>query len=249
MMDAVSALGQRPAVTVGTTVFSRPFYFLMSILIAGLVIYGFSLTIGSNLIHASVPRPRILYLHAATFFAWVALFVAQTALIQTRHVRWHRRLGVTGIALGSMMPLIGVATSLAMAKFNILHGGRGAERPAAFLAIPFNDMIAFCTAFALAIRWRKKPEFHRRLMLVASCCLTAAAFARFPFITITEIRWYGGVDLLILLGVLHDLVIIRKVHAVYVYGLPLIAFGQVVAMTLFLHHTPAWMTITHWLLG
>jgi hypothetical protein len=75
-------------------------------------------------------------------------------------------------------------------------------------------MIAFCTAFALAIRWRKKPEFHRRLMLVASCCLTAAAFARFPFITITEIRWYGGVDLLILLGVLHDLVVIRKVHAV-----------------------------------
>jgi hypothetical protein len=195
MMDAVNALGGRRAVTVGMRVFNRPFYFLMSILIAGLVICGFSLTIGSNLIHPSVPRPRILYLHAATFFAWVVLFVAQTALVQTRHVRWHRRLGVTGIALGSVMPLIGIATSLAMAKFNILHGGRGAER-------------------ALAIRWRKKPEFHRRLMLVASCCLTAAAFARFPFITITEIRWYGGVDLLILLGVLHDLVVIRKVHAV-----------------------------------
>jgi hypothetical protein len=48
---------------------------------------------------------------------------------------------------------------------------------------------------------------------------------------------------------LHDLVVIRKVHAVYVYGVPLIVFGQVVAMTLFLQRTPAWMTITHWLLG
>jgi len=66
-MDAVNALGGRRAVTVGMRVFNRPFYFLMSILIAGLVICGFSLTIGSNLIHPSVPRPRILYLHAATF--------------------------------------------------------------------------------------------------------------------------------------------------------------------------------------
>jgi len=248
-MDAVDTLGGRPAVTVDTKIFKRPFYFLMSILIASVVIYGFSLTIGSNLIHPSVPRPRILYLHAATFFAWVVLFVAQTALIQTRHARWHRRLGVTGLALGSIIPFIGIATSFAMAKFNILHGGRGADGAAAFLAIPFNDIIAFSTAFALAIRWRKKPEFHRRLMLVASCCLTAAAFARFPFITITEIRWYGGVDLLILLGVVHDLVVIRKVHAVYVYGVPLIVFGQVVAMTLFLQRTPAWMTITHRLVG
>jgi hypothetical protein len=247
-MGAVHTLGGR-AVPVRAAVFNRPFYFFMSILIAGLVIYGFSLTIGNNLIHPSVPRPRILYLHAATFFAWVVLFVAQTALIQTRHVRWHRRLGVAGLGLGAIMPLIGIATSLAMAKFNILHGGRGPERPAAFLAIPFNDMIAFSVAFALAIRWRRKPEFHRRLMLVASCTLTAAAFARFPFITITELRWYGGVDLLILLGVLHDLVVVKKIHAVYVYGVPLIVVGQVVAMTLFLQRTPAWMTLTHWLLG
>jgi hypothetical protein len=110
-------------------------------------------------------------------------------------------------------------------------------------------MIAFSVAFALAIRWRRKPEFHRRLMLVASCTLTAAAFARFPFITITEIRWYGGVDLLILLGVLHDLVVVKKIHAVYVYGVPLIVFGQVVAMTFFLQRPPAWMTLTHRLLG
>ncbi len=86
-MDAVNALGGPRAVTVGTTVFNRPFYFLMSIMIAGLVVYGFSLTIGSNLIHPSVPRPGILHLHAATFFAWVVLFVAQTTLVQTRHVR------------------------------------------------------------------------------------------------------------------------------------------------------------------
>lgn len=248
MMDASNTVGTRWAATVRTTSFNRPFYFLMSILIAGVVIYGFSLTIGSNLIHPTVPRPRILYVHAAAFFAWVGLFVGQTALVQTRHVRWHRRLGITGLALGATMPLVGIATAVAMAKFNVLHGNHGPERPAAFLIIPINDMMAFGIAFALAIWWRKKPEIHRRLMLVATCCLTAAAFARFPFITITEIRWYGGVDLLLLLGVLRDLVVIRKVHAVYVYGVPPIVLGQAAAMTIFLRHTPAWMAIAHWLI-
>jgi hypothetical protein len=35
--------------------------------------------------------------------------------------------------------------------------------------------------------------------------LTAAAFARFPFITITELRWYAGVDVLLLFALAHDL--------------------------------------------
>ena len=248
-MDSVNTMGARSVAAARTTTFYRPFYFLMSTLIAGLVIYGFSLTIGRNLIHPTVPRPRILFVHAATFFAWVVLFVGQTALIQTKHVRWHRRLGLAGLVLGVAIPLVGIATALAMARFNVLHGVHGAEHAAAFLIIPINDMVAFGVAFALAIWWRKKPEFHRRLMLVATCCLTAAAFARFPFITIPEIRWYGGVDVLILLGVLHDLVVLRKVHAVYCYAVPLIVLGQVATMSFFLRHTPQWMLIAHWLIG
>jgi hypothetical protein len=41
-------------------------------------------------------------------------------------------------------------------------------------------LTSFTIPFVLAICWRRKPELHRRLMLIASCALTAAAFVRFP---------------------------------------------------------------------
>jgi hypothetical protein len=63
------------------------------------------------------------------------------------------------------------------------------------------------------------------------------------------LRWYGGVDALILLGVARDLLVMRRVHAVYLYGLPLLIFVQVVTMVMYLQQTPAWMTIAHWLIG
>ena len=44
------------------------FYFFMSLLIPAVVVYGFSFTVGKNLIHPAIPRPKILYVHAAVFF-------------------------------------------------------------------------------------------------------------------------------------------------------------------------------------
>ena len=183
----------------------RFFYVIMSVLIALIVAYGFSQTIYDNLIHPGIPRPWILNLHAATCFGWVALFVSQTTLIRMRHVQHHRQLGAAGIFLGLLIPVVGIATALAMSRFNIVHGLNSPDRVAAFLIVPINDMIAFSISFSLAVVWRRKTEYHRRLMFVATCCLTAAAFARFPFITIDAIRWYAGVDFLILLGVIREL--------------------------------------------
>ena len=41
------------------------FYFSMSLLVAAVVVYGFSHTIGDNLIHPAIPRPLLLYFHGA----------------------------------------------------------------------------------------------------------------------------------------------------------------------------------------
>ena len=51
-----------------------------------------------------------------------------------------------------------------------------------FLIIPFDDIAAFATCITLAVAWRQKPELHRRLIFIATCLLTDAAFARFDFI-------------------------------------------------------------------
>jgi hypothetical protein len=221
----------------------RWFYFLMALLIGASVAYGFSRTIVGNLFRPAISRPIILWIHAAAFVSWVVLFITQAALIRSRRVRWHRRLGAAGLALGICIPVLGIATSLTMARFNTSHGLDDAIGAAAFLAVPFNDMAAFAGAFAAAAWLRKKPEYHRRLMLVATIVLTAAAFARFPFITVEQLRFYGGVDFLLLLCVVRDWFATGRIHTAYALSLPPIVVGQVMAMTLFLARPAPWIDI------
>jgi hypothetical protein len=223
-----------------SSLLDRNFYFVMSLVIAAVVVFGFSHTIDANLIHPSEPRPLVLYLHAAIFSAWVVLLVVQSALIRTRNVQVHRKVGWFGFALGVAVPLVGTATGIAMAKFDTAHGTTDAAQ---FLIVPFFDMVAFSIAFGLAILWRTRPEYHRRLMFIASCALTIAAFNRFPLMP--ENWGYSGVDALILLGVGRDLIASGRAHPVYLYGLPAMILGQALAMYVFLSSTPQWLSIAH----
>lgn len=236
------------------------FYLFMSLLIAAIVVYGFSQTVGEKLIHAAPPRPFLLYVHGAVFFGWVLFFILQSALVRAHRVRWHRRIGWFGVALGAMMFPLGVSTAITMARFNkvVLH----AKRPEANLLISFFDVTAFTVAFALAIYWRRRPEFHRRLQLMACCALTAAAFGRFlPFFLAPGIRhttaaivfagWtslYAGVDFLILIAAARDLVVSRRIHPVYQYGLPVFVISQSFVLYTLVHHSAWWLEAARFLL-
>ena len=219
------------------------FYFFMSLLIAVTVVFGFSRTVDQNLIHATPVRPWILYLHAGVFFGWVVFFVLQSSLVRVKKVAWHRMMGWFGVALGVVIPLLGVSTSIAMGRFNF-HVLHRPEAPA-FLLIPLFDMVCFTTTFALAVYWRKKPEFHRRLMLVASCALTAAAFGRVLPLQV----FYLGVDFMIALGVVRDLIVNRNVHTVYRYALPLFFVGQCLVIYIFSTNAGFWLKIANGLLN
>jgi hypothetical protein len=218
----------------------RSFYFGMSLLMAAVVGFGFSYTIGPNLLHPTTPRPAILYLHAPLFSAWVLFFIVQTALVRGRHVALHRRLGWVGLGLGIAIPIVGVATAIGMTRFRVREGGADALPG---IIVPLWDMAAFSVAFALAFWWRRFPESHRRLMLIASATLTAAAFGRFPSPLIADTWFYGGVDLLVLVGVARDQLITGRVHPVYRYGLPLLVAGQLVAMSPAVRNSPLWLSL------
>jgi uncharacterized membrane protein YozB (DUF420 family) len=224
----------------------RYFYFIMSLVIAGVVIYGFSHTINENLIHPAYPRPPVLYFHAAIFTGWVVLLITQSALIRTRNVKLHRRLGLCALPLAVALPIIGIATGVAMARFNTQHGSTDATES---LIVPFFDMVAFTIVVGLAIFWRKNPEYHRRLMFLATCGLTIAAFTRFPASIVPDNWGYAGVDVLILLGVGRDLFLTKRIHPVYLYGLPVIILGQALTMYVYLTREPEWMVIAHRIIG
>jgi hypothetical protein len=215
------------------------FYFCMSMLIAVVVVYGFSHTIGHNLLHASPIPPFVLTIHAIVFPGWVLFFILQSALVRTRNVPVHRALGWFGLALGIGVLVLGYLTATAMDRFFLQqhpdpHG-------AAFLIVQLMDLASFGVPFAFAIYWRRRPEFHRRLMLIASCGLTDAAFGRFPLLPLAFSP--GGVDALILLGILRDLIVDRRIHKVYLYAFPLLILFQIFCMQTYLHASPWWVRI------
>ena len=86
-------------------------------------------------------------------------------------------------------------------------------------------------------------------MFLAACALTIAAFNRFPASIVPDNWGYAGVDALILLGVGRDLFMTKRIHPVYVYGLPMIILGQALTMYIYLTRQPEWMVIAHRIIG
>lgn len=212
---------------------AQSFYFFMALLIAAVVMFGFGQTVGPRFLHPSHRKPFLLSVHAAVFSAWICFYVLQSALVRSGNARIHRSLGRFGVVLGAAIPVIGTMTAVVMRRFDLQYSDLA--RTAPLLRTALLDLASFTIPFTLAIYWRKKPEFHRRLILIASSGLTAAAFVRFPAVFHPWPYYYVGVDLLIFMGVLRDLFVDRRVHRIYIWALPTLAFAQLIVMDTIRH--------------
>jgi hypothetical protein len=226
----------------------RYFYLMMSLLLAAIVVTGFKRTVNDNLFHPAVPRPFILWIHGAAFASWVAFFIFQSTLVRVHKVSWHRFMGWFGVGLASVMVPVGVTTAIIMAGFDMVRLHQDERDAHAFLSIPFYDMIAFGVLIGLAIYWRTRPELHRRLIFVATCGLMDAPVARFDYV-FNHNLFFPCLDVLILLGVVRDLLVDRRVHKVYLYALPVLIVGQSLAVYLWRTDPSWWQGITRAILG
>ena len=218
----------------------------MALLMAGLAVWGFSSTVDANLLHSQPPRPLLLWFHAAAFSAWIALFVTQSALVRVRKVSVHRRLGWFGAVLAATMFVSGLIVSVVMLRFEMTVHHR--KDVASFLSILWCDMIIFGACMALAIYFRKRPEYHRRLVFMASCQLMQAAFVRFHYIGHHDL-FFPALDVLIVAGVLRDLIVDGRVNRIYRYVFPAIVVLQALATYLERVNPSWWQAATRTILG
>ncbi len=242
----VAVRSQTSATNGFKTFLSRHFYFAMSLFMAGIAVWGFSRTVDARLLRANPPRPLLLWFHAAFFSLWIVLFVVQSALVRVRKVKIHRALGWVGAALAGMMIVSGVNASLVMFRFEItvLHQ----TNVAPFLSILWCDLLIFGVCMALAIRFRRKPEYHRRLVFLATCQMMQAAFVRLPYLGSHNL-FFPALDVLIVAGILRDLVIDRRVNKVYLYVFPTMIVLQAWATYLERLNPSWWQATTHAILG
>jgi hypothetical protein len=225
----------------------RQFYCGMAVAAAVVVFVGFAPTYFLRASYQSTPLPTYLRVHGFLFTTWIALFIAQTSLVAARRTNVHRRLGWATAALAVVMVVVGTTAGIWSMRRQIDAGF--VQQAQAFLTTPLFSMAAFAALVAAAIRLRRDPQTHKRLMVLATISILDAAVARFPLDVLRSSSWayLPATDLLLAAAILYDVASRRTVHRAYVWGGLLLVIEQ--ALRIPVGETAAWQTIARALIG
>ena len=197
----------------------------MAVAIAVTVLVGFAPTF---YLRARTPSlaalPLFLQIHGVAFTGWILLFAVQEGLVAAGRIDRHRQLGWAGAALAAAMVVSGTSSGVLSMRREFAAGYE--QEAAAFLLTPFSAMLVFAALVAAAIVWRRRPETHKRLMLLATISLLDAAIARWPVSFSADWILLAATDLFIVAAMAFDLATRRRVAAAYLWGGTLVVAGQ-----------------------
>jgi hypothetical protein len=240
---------------------ARWFYVWMAAACTLIAFGGFAPTYWLQLAPGTFIGTPLLHLHAMLFSAWPLFLLLQTTFAARGRIHRHRTWGLLGISLATAMVFVGFAAAdEVLAKR--LAAGYG-DRARAFHIVS-TSMIALFGAFVFAaIVYVKRPEVHKRLMLLATITMIPPAIARLFFAvnvgigpglrpglgpprTVESVLISGLVaDALILAGAIYDLRTRGRVHPAYVIGGVIIVALQVLRTPVSTTHT--WYAIADFL--
>jgi hypothetical protein len=223
----------------------RLFYSGMSVVVAATVFVGFARSYFLKSYFGSPPLIPLLHLHGAVFTSWIVLLVTQTTLVAANRTDLHRRLGILGACIAVTVFVVGTMTAIIRAK----HGAApaGGPDPLVFLAIPIFDMLVFSTLVGAGFYFRRRPDVHKRLMVLATIAILAAAVARLPFgiLKAGPPAFFALTDILIVVCLVYDLIARRRIHRATAWGALIIIASQPLRMMI--AGTTAWMAFATWL--
>jgi hypothetical protein len=205
----------------------RAFFTGLSLLMILAVFVGFSRSYYLKGLYGTPPLPALFHVHGFLFTAWMLFLVVQTGLVASRRTALHRRLGVGGAVLAAAMTVAAMAMTIDLAR-------RSAAAPTdiglAFTIVPFFTVVVFPVLVGIALLFRRQPEVHKRLMLIATLELVTAGVARIPgagsmplFFVLTD------VGLVAILS--YDVITRRRPHPATVWGGLFLVATQVVRTT------------------
>ena len=122
--------------------------------------------------------PPIVHLHAVLFFAWTILLIVQARLAQSS-LQTHRALGLAGISLATAMVFTALAVIVRGLGIAVAAGTEADNR--ALSIVPLFGITTFAVFFALAVANVRRPESHKRFIVLATIALLPAAMARVLF--------------------------------------------------------------------
>jgi hypothetical protein len=197
----------------------RVFFGGMTIAMLATVIAGFGPSYYFSSVSASARElTPALHLHGAAFTTWMLLLVVQSTLISAGRVDIHRRLGVAGAVLGACMMVLGAYVAISRLRAGLLGAPPGVS-VAGVLAIALATVVVFPTLFGSALLLRRRTDYHKRLVLLATCELVLAAVARLPGVAAGgPAAFFGVTDLFVVALVVYDLSTRGRIHPATLWG-------------------------------
>ena len=193
------------------------FFVVLSLAILLTVFGGFARSYFLRSLHQHRSLSPLVHVHGIVFTAWILLFVTQIQLIRTDRTVLHRRVGIAGAALAVSMIVIGFEVAVRAAKRDLTRDG--GVTPLSFLAIALGDLAVFAVLAGVGIGFRRRPAFHKRLMLLATIALLPPAVGRLPFAPTDGAVWFFGItDLFVLACLLFDKLVRERIHPAFLYG-------------------------------
>jgi hypothetical protein len=212
-----AAATSRPAV--------RRFYVGVTLFMIAIVLAGFWPSYFGRFARGiAVDLPGVIHLHAATFMGWMALLLVQVFLVSTGQTRLHRKLGTFGIGYGCLVLLMGLLVSVAAPLHHLAAGDMPMDEAAGLLLSGLFDMALFAGFFAAAVAYRRRPETHKRLIVLATVALVLPGAGR---LVLAVVGLQPLVVLLVwlfplLIAMSYDVLTRRRIHRAYLIGAPIL---------------------------
>jgi hypothetical protein len=205
---------------------------------------GFSTTYWLPVVRRTFAGPLVAHIHGLLFFSWIALLIAQVHFAKAKKIRVHRRLGNLSLPLALAMALSGFGVGMMAVRRDLAANvGDFAYSQLAGVVATMLLMLAFvCAAYAT----RRKPDWHKRFVLLATVALLWPAWFRWrhllPWIPRPDF-WLGFVvaDSLIVVAALRDRVKFGRVHPVYAWFGTFLIVENIAELMLF--DTPVWRSL------
>jgi len=247
MMLGHADIATSPAKSTAKSIARRhpAFFPAMSSLLVVLVFLGFAPTYYLRPVTAGL-IPAYLHVHGAAMTAWFVLLLVQTVLIAMRRRAVHRQLGLLGAPVAAII----VVLNPLVVAWSVPHLMADNDSTELTALIVVGDLLVvgiFLVLVGLAIRWRRYPETHSRMLLLASLAVSGPALGRFS-ISLTGTPLPGIIALMVLplLVVVHDRVMMQRVHPASAWGAAAIIGSLVVSIAI--ANTAAGGAIVRWFL-
>lgn len=231
----------------------RYFYVCMAAAFVLVAFGGFVPTYWAPVMAGTFRSPPVIHIHGMLMFSWTCFFLVQTSLVAAGRTLDHRSWGLAGIALFTLIACAILVGEMAVIKRDEAVGmGDAARRFAAVTLCAWPLMVGI---FALAIANNRRPQVHKRLMVLLMAAMMTPAIARVfltffappgasgggpppPFVSIPPAL---VADLFIVVAMVRDWRMLGRPHPVYLYGGAVVLAQQ--ALTVPFAATATWMSI------